>query len=64
MVVSLHQVVVKLKKSRSDQKESPFLVLHVAQLGIHTNVRKYDMVATTYIKKISMKCLEFSGRWL
>uniref|UniRef100_A0A8K9XUC3 Vacuolar protein sorting 13 homolog C n=1 Tax=Oncorhynchus mykiss TaxID=8022 RepID=A0A8K9XUC3_ONCMY len=61
VVVSLHQVVVKLKKSRSDQKESPFLVLHVAQLGIHTNVRKYDMVATTYIKKISMKCLEFSG---
>uniref|UniRef100_A0A8K9XSJ0 Vacuolar protein sorting 13 homolog C n=1 Tax=Oncorhynchus mykiss TaxID=8022 RepID=A0A8K9XSJ0_ONCMY len=60
VVVSLHQVVVKLKKSRSDQKESPFLVLHVAQLGIHTNVRKYDMVATTYIKKISMKCLEFS----
>uniref|UniRef100_A0A8L0DWB0 Vacuolar protein sorting 13 homolog C n=1 Tax=Oncorhynchus mykiss TaxID=8022 RepID=A0A8L0DWB0_ONCMY len=38
VVVSLHQVVVKLKKSRSDQKESPFLVLHVAQLGIHTNV--------------------------
>uniref|UniRef100_A0A673Z750 Vacuolar protein sorting 13 homolog C n=1 Tax=Salmo trutta TaxID=8032 RepID=A0A673Z750_SALTR len=62
MVVFLHQVVLKLKKSRSDQKESPFLVLHVAQLGIHTNVRKYDMVATTYIKKISMKCLEFSGR--
>uniref|UniRef100_A0A8K9UZ19 Vacuolar protein sorting 13 homolog C n=1 Tax=Oncorhynchus mykiss TaxID=8022 RepID=A0A8K9UZ19_ONCMY len=46
VVVSLHQVVVKLKKSRSDQKESPFLVLHVAQLGIHTNVRKYDMVVT------------------
>uniref|UniRef100_A0A8K9UWP5 Vacuolar protein sorting 13 homolog C n=1 Tax=Oncorhynchus mykiss TaxID=8022 RepID=A0A8K9UWP5_ONCMY len=58
--MEIKEVVVKLKKSRSDQKESPFLVLHVAQLGIHTNVRKYDMVATTYIKKISMKCLEFS----
>uniref|UniRef100_A0A8C7JJS2 Vacuolar protein sorting 13 homolog C n=1 Tax=Oncorhynchus kisutch TaxID=8019 RepID=A0A8C7JJS2_ONCKI len=58
--LEIKEVVVKLKKSRSDQKESPFLVLHVAQLGIHTNVRKYDMVATTYIKKISMKCLEFS----
>ncbi|XP_038824975.1 vacuolar protein sorting-associated protein 13C-like [Salvelinus namaycush] len=58
--LEIKEVVLKLKKSRSDQKESPFLVLHVAQLGIHTNVRKYDMVATTYIKKISMKCLEFS----
>uniref|UniRef100_A0A4W5JG58 VPS13-like middle region domain-containing protein n=1 Tax=Hucho hucho TaxID=62062 RepID=A0A4W5JG58_9TELE len=58
--LEIKEVVLKLKKSRSDQKESPFLVLHVAQLGIHTNVRKYDMLATTYIKKISMKCLEFS----
>uniref|UniRef100_A0A673YEK7 Vacuolar protein sorting 13 homolog C n=1 Tax=Salmo trutta TaxID=8032 RepID=A0A673YEK7_SALTR len=46
MVVFLHQVVLKLKKSRSDQKEGPFLVLHVAQLGIHTNVRKYDMLVS------------------
>uniref|UniRef100_A0A8L0DRB9 Vacuolar protein sorting 13 homolog C n=1 Tax=Oncorhynchus mykiss TaxID=8022 RepID=A0A8L0DRB9_ONCMY len=44
--MEIKEVVVKLKKSRSDQKESPFLVLHVAQLGIHTNVRKYDMVVT------------------
>ncbi|CAB1338810.1 unnamed protein product, partial [Coregonus sp. 'balchen'] len=35
------------------------LNLEIKELGIHTNVRKYDMVATTYIKKISMKCLEF-----
>uniref|UniRef100_A0A3P9AA40 Vacuolar protein sorting 13 homolog C n=1 Tax=Esox lucius TaxID=8010 RepID=A0A3P9AA40_ESOLU len=40
---TLHQVVLTLKKSMSDQKESPFLVLHVAQLGIDTKVRKYDM---------------------
>ncbi|XP_029622522.1 vacuolar protein sorting-associated protein 13C-like [Salmo trutta] len=58
--LEIKEVVLKLKKSRSDQKEGPFLVLHVAQLGIHTNVRKYDMLATTYIKKISMECLEFS----
>uniref|UniRef100_A0A673YFJ4 Vacuolar protein sorting 13 homolog C n=1 Tax=Salmo trutta TaxID=8032 RepID=A0A673YFJ4_SALTR len=41
-----HIMDVKKQKSRSDQKEGPFLVLHVAQLGIHTNVRKYDMLVT------------------
>ncbi|KAL1007735.1 hypothetical protein UPYG_G00090880 [Umbra pygmaea] len=56
--LEIKEVVLMLKKSRSGQ-ESPFLILHVAQLGIDTKIRKYDMVATTYIKKISMKCLEF-----
>ncbi|KAI2662683.1 Vacuolar protein sorting-associated protein 13C [Labeo rohita] len=51
-------VMLKLKKSKNG-KECPFLVLHAAQLGINTKVRKYDMEATTYIKTISMKCLEF-----
>ncbi|KAJ7994515.1 hypothetical protein DPEC_G00250280 [Dallia pectoralis] len=59
--LEIKEVVLTLKKSRSDQTESPFLVLHVAQLGIDTKVRKYDMVTTTYINKISMKCLEFNG---
>ncbi|XP_067298444.1 intermembrane lipid transfer protein VPS13C isoform X3 [Pseudorasbora parva] len=54
----IKEVMLKLKKSKNGQ-ESPFLVLHVAQLGIDTKVRKYDMEATTYIKTISMKCLEF-----
>uniref|UniRef100_A0A6Q2WPX1 Vacuolar protein sorting 13 homolog C n=1 Tax=Esox lucius TaxID=8010 RepID=A0A6Q2WPX1_ESOLU len=58
--LEIMEVVLTLKKSMSDQKESPFLVLHVAQLGIDTKVRKYDMVTTTYINKISMKCLEFN----
>lgn len=56
------QVMLKLKKSKNG-KECPFLVLHVAQLGIDTKVRKYDMEATTYIKTISMKSLEFTGLW-
>ena len=56
------QVVLKLQKTR-EEKENPFLVLHVAHLGINTKVRKYDMDATTYIKKITMKCLEFAGRF-
>uniref|UniRef100_A0A9J8CRL0 Vacuolar protein sorting 13 homolog C n=1 Tax=Cyprinus carpio carpio TaxID=630221 RepID=A0A9J8CRL0_CYPCA len=56
----IKEVMLKLKKSKNG-KECPFLVLHVAQLGIDTKVRKYDMEATTYIKTISMKCLEFPG---
>ncbi|KTG37053.1 hypothetical protein cypCar_00003660 [Cyprinus carpio] len=54
----IKEVMLRLKKSKNG-KECPFLVLHVAQLGIDTKVRKYDMEATTYIKNISMKCLEF-----
>ncbi|XP_070763918.1 intermembrane lipid transfer protein VPS13C isoform X2 [Enoplosus armatus] len=54
----IKEVLLTLKKPR-EQKESPFLVFHVAHLGIDTKVRKYDMCATTYINKITMKCLEF-----
>ncbi|KAG7468238.1 hypothetical protein MATL_G00140800 [Megalops atlanticus] len=54
----IKEVVVTLKKPRN-QKECPFLVLQVSQLGINTRVCKYDMCASTYIRKISMKCLEF-----
>ncbi|XP_067255653.1 intermembrane lipid transfer protein VPS13C isoform X2 [Chanodichthys erythropterus] len=54
----IKEVMLQLKKPKNGN-ECPFLVLHVAQLGIDTKVRKYDMEATTYIKTISMKCLEF-----
>ena len=54
------KVVVKLTKSQ-EQKEKAFLVFLMAHMGIDTKVRKSDMCATTYIKKISMKCLEFTG---
>lgn len=57
----LCKVLLTLKKPR-EQKELPFLVFQIAQLGIDTKVRKYDMCATTYIKKITMKCLEFKGQ--
>uniref|UniRef100_A0A671VVB0 Vacuolar protein sorting 13 homolog C n=1 Tax=Sparus aurata TaxID=8175 RepID=A0A671VVB0_SPAAU len=53
----IKEVLLTLKKPR-EQKESPFLVFQVAQLGIDTKVRKYDMCATTYINKITMKCLD------
>lgn len=51
-------MLLTLKK----QQEKPFLVLQVSHLGIDTKVRKYDMCATTYIRKIGVKCPEFKGR--
>ncbi|XP_039984071.1 vacuolar protein sorting-associated protein 13C [Xiphias gladius] len=54
----IKEVLLTLKKPR-EQKESPFLVFHVAHLGIDTKVRKYEMCATMYINKITMRCLEF-----
>nr|XP_057944344.1 intermembrane lipid transfer protein VPS13C isoform X2 [Doryrhamphus excisus] len=47
------------KKNPSELKESPFLVFHLAHLGMDTKVRKYDTCATTYIKKMLLTCLEF-----
>ncbi|XP_071369482.1 intermembrane lipid transfer protein VPS13C-like, partial [Centroberyx affinis] len=55
----IKEVVLKLKKPRQ-QAEVPFLLFHLEQLGIDTKVRKYDMCATAYIRKICMKCLEFT----
>ncbi|XP_071346078.1 intermembrane lipid transfer protein VPS13C isoform X2 [Trachinotus anak] len=54
----IKEVLLTLKKPM-EQKESPFLVFNIAHLGINTKVRKYDMCATIYINKITMKCLEF-----
>ncbi|XP_055363331.1 intermembrane lipid transfer protein VPS13C isoform X2 [Betta splendens] len=52
------EVVLTMNKPK-DGKDSSFLIFHVANLGIDTKVRKYDMSATTYVKMITMKCLEF-----
>ncbi|KAM4592302.1 intermembrane lipid transfer protein VPS13C isoform 6-T6 [Odontesthes bonariensis] len=52
------EVLLTLKKPRQ-QSEAPFLVFQLAQLGVNTKVRKYDLCATTYIKTVSVKCLEF-----
>ncbi|KAK7944308.1 hypothetical protein WMY93_000036 [Mugilogobius chulae] len=54
----IKEVMLTLKKPK-DHVETPFLVLHVAQLGIDTKVRKYDTCATVYIREITMNCLEF-----
>ncbi|GAA6110095.1 vacuolar protein sorting-associated protein 13C isoform X2 [Tachysurus ichikawai] len=49
------EVLLTLNKPKNGV-ESPFLVLHAAELGIDTKVHKFDMLATTYIKTISVKC--------
>lgn len=54
-------MVLKLKKVQG-QTELPFLVLYVDQFGTDARMRQYDMSAVTYIKKITLKCLEFSGK--
>ncbi|XP_024911459.1 vacuolar protein sorting-associated protein 13C [Cynoglossus semilaevis] len=58
LTFEIKEVRLTLKKLR-EQQDSPFLVFLMAQLGIDTKVRKFDMCATTYIKSISMMCLEF-----
>lgn len=55
--------MLTLKKLR-EQEEAPFLVLHVTDLGIDVRVRKFDLCATTYIKEVTMKSLEFKGQTL
>ncbi|XP_023187859.1 vacuolar protein sorting-associated protein 13C isoform X5 [Xiphophorus maculatus] len=52
------EVLLSLKKC-PDQQEAPFLVFQLDQLGIHTKVRRFDLCATTYIRQVSMKSLEF-----
>uniref|UniRef100_A0A3Q2C8D3 Vacuolar protein sorting 13 homolog C n=1 Tax=Cyprinodon variegatus TaxID=28743 RepID=A0A3Q2C8D3_CYPVA len=52
------QVLLSLKK-RIKLEEAPFLVFQLDQLGIDAKVRKYDLSATTYIRQVSMKSLEF-----
>uniref|UniRef100_A0A3B3RA21 Vacuolar protein sorting 13 homolog C n=1 Tax=Paramormyrops kingsleyae TaxID=1676925 RepID=A0A3B3RA21_9TELE len=56
----IKEVVLKLKKVQG-QTELPFLVLYVDHFGTDARMRQYDMSAVTYIKKITLKCLEFSG---
>uniref|UniRef100_A0A3B3ZUH9 Uncharacterized protein n=1 Tax=Periophthalmus magnuspinnatus TaxID=409849 RepID=A0A3B3ZUH9_9GOBI len=56
--IHVDQMKLTLKKPKN-LVETPFLVLHAAQLGIDTKVRKYDTCATVYIREITVNCLEF-----
>uniref|UniRef100_A0A674KAL2 Vacuolar protein sorting 13 homolog C n=1 Tax=Terrapene triunguis TaxID=2587831 RepID=A0A674KAL2_9SAUR len=57
------QVVVTLM--RQVQKEGhPLHILTVLQLGSETRIGNHDMTATAYLNKITLKCLEITGRYI
>ncbi|XP_078056331.1 intermembrane lipid transfer protein VPS13C isoform X2 [Mustelus asterias] len=55
----IKEVVIELTKQINKQQSS-FLIFHVVQLGTETKVRKYDLSATAYLKKIALNCCEFT----
>uniref|UniRef100_A0A8C8RP73 Vacuolar protein sorting-associated protein 13C n=1 Tax=Pelusios castaneus TaxID=367368 RepID=A0A8C8RP73_9SAUR len=55
----IKEVVVTLM--RQVQKEGhPLHILTVLQLGTETRIGNHDMTATAYLKKITLKCCEFT----
>ncbi|XP_006275410.2 intermembrane lipid transfer protein VPS13C isoform X1 [Alligator mississippiensis] len=54
----IKKVVVNLMKQ--GQKGPPLHTLTVLQLGTETRIRNHDLTATAYLRKIIMKCLEFT----
>uniref|UniRef100_A0A674KDV5 Vacuolar protein sorting 13 homolog C n=1 Tax=Terrapene triunguis TaxID=2587831 RepID=A0A674KDV5_9SAUR len=62
-VLSYPSVVVTLM--RQVQKEGhPLHILTVLQLGSETRIGNHDMTATAYLNKITLKCLEITGRYI
>ncbi|XP_062998550.1 intermembrane lipid transfer protein VPS13C isoform X2 [Elgaria multicarinata webbii] len=55
----IKQVVVTLKK-QVEKQCVPLHMLTVLQLGTESRIKTHDMTATAYLKKIEMKCLEFT----
>nr|XP_051678303.1 intermembrane lipid transfer protein VPS13C isoform X2 [Oryctolagus cuniculus] len=56
----IKEVVVTLVK-KTEKKGRPLHELNVLQLGVEAQVRTYDMTAKAYLKKISMRCFDFTG---
>ncbi|XP_042328008.1 LOW QUALITY PROTEIN: vacuolar protein sorting-associated protein 13C [Sceloporus undulatus] len=55
----IKKVVITLTK-QVEQQSFPLHMLTVLQLGMESRIKTHDMTATAYLKKIDMKCLEFS----
>ncbi|GCC33396.1 hypothetical protein chiPu_0011865, partial [Chiloscyllium punctatum] len=55
----IKEVVIELTKQVNKQKSS-FLMFHVVQLGTETKVRKFDLSAIAYLRKIALNCCEFT----
>ncbi|XP_062947628.1 intermembrane lipid transfer protein VPS13C isoform X2 [Cynocephalus volans] len=55
----IKEVVVTLMK-KAEKKGRPLHELNVLQLGLEARVKTYDMTAKAYLKKISMRCFDFT----
>ncbi|KAM5242082.1 intermembrane lipid transfer protein VPS13C isoform 2-T2 [Hipposideros larvatus] len=55
----IKEVVITLMK-KAEKKGRPLYELNVLQLGVEARVKSYDLTAETYLKKISMRCHEFT----
>ncbi|XP_036909925.1 vacuolar protein sorting-associated protein 13C isoform X2 [Sturnira hondurensis] len=55
----IKEVVITLMK-KAEKKGRPLHELNVLQLGVEARVKTYDLTAEAYLKKISMRCFEFT----
>nr|XP_060611950.1 intermembrane lipid transfer protein VPS13C [Anolis sagrei ordinatus] len=55
----IKKVVITLTK-RAEQRSLPLHQLTILQLGTEGRIKSHDLTATAYLKKIDMKCLEFT----
>lgn len=47
---------------KAEKKGRPLHELNVLQLGVEAKVKTYDLTAEAYLKKICMRCFEFTGK--
>ncbi|XP_058914527.1 intermembrane lipid transfer protein VPS13C isoform X3 [Kogia breviceps] len=55
----IKEVVITLME-KAEKKGRPLHELNVLQLGLEARVKAYDLTAEAYLKKISMRCFEFT----
>uniref|UniRef100_A0A8C9AEJ4 Vacuolar protein sorting 13 homolog C n=1 Tax=Prolemur simus TaxID=1328070 RepID=A0A8C9AEJ4_PROSS len=55
----IKEVVVTLMK-KAEKKGRPLQELNILHLGMEARVKTYDMTAEAYLKKISMRCFDFT----
>ncbi|ELK31334.1 Vacuolar protein sorting-associated protein 13C [Myotis davidii] len=53
-------IVVLTLMKKAEKKGRPLHELNVLQLGVEARVKTYDLTAKAYLKKISMRCFEFT----
>ncbi|CAI9176855.1 unnamed protein product [Rangifer tarandus platyrhynchus] len=53
------EVVITLME-KAEKKGRPLHELNVLQLGLEARIKAYDLTAEAYLKKISMRCFEFT----